>query len=269
MRRETPDSEALASSEDERPWPSAPSFGTLPRKENGVPGLGGGIWSQKRGSFKMEHAAQRNAAREARLAAPTQAWSGLRAEGTPSPAASEGSNALPFAIPLQPTPKLGRSASHSQGQREVPVSLGHHHNSNEHGAVLPLGLLAEEVDTETESELGGALTHTTSHPPIGSTLHRTSTYPATYESYYGGRSSKEPGEATGGAQQGARGDSKFEGSFANLSLGKSPHLIITSSSHSFLFEFRHPPTYNLRSSTSRSSTASFTLAEPSRLGRPA
>ena len=221
MRRATPESEAVVSSEDERPWPSAPSFGTLPRKENGVPGLGGGIWSQKRGSFKMEKAAQRNAAREARLGAPNQPRSGWRGESTPSPAASDGSGAFPFTIPLQPTPKVGRSASHSQGQREVPQNSGTHPSSNDHAQVLPLGLLAEEVDTETDSELGGALTHTASQPPIG-TLQRISTLPSTYESFYAGRSSKEPGEASAGAQPGSRGDQKFEGSFANTSLGEFP-----------------------------------------------
>ena len=222
VRRATPDSEAVGSSEDERPWPSAPSFGTLPRKENGVPGLGGGIWSQKRGSFKMEKAAQRNVAREARLGAPGSAHSGLRAGSTPSPAASEGSGALPFAIPLQPTPKTGRSLSHSQGQREVLQASGAHIGSNEHASVLPLGLLTEEeVDTETESELGGALTHTTSYPPIG-TLQRTSTLPAPYSSYYGGGHARDPREALGGAEAGTRSDRKFEGAFANLSLGKLP-----------------------------------------------
>ena len=221
-RRATPDSEALASSEDERPWPTAPSFGSLPRKENGVPGLGGGIWStQKRGSFKMEKAAQRNAAREARLGAPNQPRSGLRAEGTPSPAASDGSAALPFSIPLQPAPKAGRSMSHSQGQREVQLSSGTHPNSTDHAPVLPLGLLTEEVDTESESEFGGGLTHTTSHPPIG-TLHRTSTHPSTYDTYYGRLNGKDFGQTAGEAQASSRADRRFEAAFANLSLGEFP-----------------------------------------------
>ena len=186
-----------------------------------MPGLGGGIWStQKRGSFKMEKAAQRNAAREARLGAPTQPRSGLRPNSTPSPAASEGSGALPFSIPLQPVPKAGRSLSHSQGQREIPHTSGTYPSSNDNGAALPLGLLAEEVDTESESELGGGLTHTTSHPPIGS-LHRTSTYPTTYDAYYNPSNGKEAGEAIGGAQAGARAHGRFEGAFANLSLGES------------------------------------------------
>jgi len=199
-RRETPDSEAVASSEDERPWPSAPSFGMMPRKENGgVPGLGGGIWSQKRGSFKMEKTAQRNAARDARLA--VGGAPGLRAGNTPSPAQSEGSSgALPFAIPLQPTPKAVRSLSHSQGQRDFS-QLGEQHlasGSDRDGAALPLGLLTEEdADTETESEMGGALTQTSSHPYA---LQRTTTLPASaFSSYFGGHEYDDDGDATGGA----------------------------------------------------------------------
>ncbi|KAK6389077.1 hypothetical protein LTR65_007002 [Meristemomyces frigidus] len=62
VRRATPDSEAVGSSEDERPWPSSTSFGSLPRKEQGMPGLPGGIWStQRKGSFKLSEAAHRNA----------------------------------------------------------------------------------------------------------------------------------------------------------------------------------------------------------------
>jgi hypothetical protein len=214
FRRATPDSEAVASSEDERPWPTAKSFGSLPRKENSVPGLGGTIWStQKRDSFKMEKAAQRNAAREARLAAPNGNRTSLRAEGTPSPAASDASGALPFAIPLQPVPKAGRSMSHSQGQREVPIGSTDH-------TVLPLGLLAEEADTDSESELGGGLTHTTSHPPIG-TLQRTLTLPATYASFYGGSGGREGVQTTGGSQVDPGGDRRFEAAFGNLSLGMS------------------------------------------------
>ena len=222
IRKATPDSEAVASSEDERPWPTAQSFGSLPHKENGVPGLGGGIWStQKRGSFKMEKAAQRNAAREARLGAPNQPRSGLRSDNTPSPAASEGSAALPFSIPLQPAPKAGRSMSHSQGQREVPQTSGAHPGSNNHAAALPLGLLTEEVDTESEEELGGGLTHTTSHPPM-SFLQRTATYPSTYDTYYGTTNGKESGEITGEPQAGARPDRRFDAALANLSLGMFP-----------------------------------------------
>ncbi|KAK3684598.1 hypothetical protein LTR37_020129 [Vermiconidia calcicola] len=169
----------------------------------------------------MEKAAQRNAAREARLAAPSQTRSGLRTDTTPSPAASEGSGALPFSIPLQPAPKAGRSMSHSQGQREVPQVTGNHTNGSDHATVLPLGLLAEEVDTELESELGGGLTHTTSHPPIGS-LQRTSTYPSTYDSFYPSTNGKGSGQASGGAQSGFKADRAFGTAFADLTLGKLP-----------------------------------------------
>ena len=211
LRRATPDSEAVASSEDERPWPAAKSFGSLPRGETNVPGLGGTIWStQKRDSFKMEKAAQRNAAREARLAAPNGNRSILRPEGTPSPAVSDASGALPFAIPLQPVLKAGRSMSHSQGQREVPVSSDR--------TVRSLGLLAEEADTESESELDGGLTHTMSHPPIG-TLQRTSTFPSTYASFYGDVNGREGAQAAGRAQAGSRGDQRFETAFANVATG--------------------------------------------------
>lgn len=180
----------------------------MPRKENGVPGLGGGIWSQKRGSFKMEKAAQRNAARDARLAVNAPGHSALRAGNTPSPAASEGSGALPFAIPLQPTPKAGRSLSHSQGQRDFSHGGGAPFGSNgerESGA-LPLGLLTEEdPDTETESELGGVLTQTASHPYA---LQRTSTLPAAaFGSYLGGPGYEDDdGDAAGGALSHGGGD---------------------------------------------------------------
>jgi hypothetical protein len=155
MRRATPDSEALASSEDEKPWPSATTFGSLPRKENGVPGLGGGIWaSQSRGSFKLNDQARRIAAREARLGAPNPVHSSARPANTPSPAANS-DNALPFAIPLQPTPKAGRSLSHSQGQREISISSGPDTQSQQLVAgMVPLGLLneSEEIDDDTEDD---------------------------------------------------------------------------------------------------------------------
>ncbi|KAK3069263.1 hypothetical protein LTR53_012535 [Teratosphaeriaceae sp. CCFEE 6253] len=184
-RGETPDSEAVVSSEDERPWPSSTSFGSLPRKENGVPGLTGGIWSvssQKRGSFKLSEAAQRNAAREARLGVAELSHSALRTANTPSPAASEGATgSLPFAIPLQPTSKAHRSLSHSQGQRETPQTSGFLPRHGSGGGALPLGLLAEdnETDGDEDSDFGGHLTHTMSHPPIGA-LQRASTYSAAY-----------------------------------------------------------------------------------------
>lgn len=226
LGRATPDSEAVASSEDERPWPSAPVFGMMPRKENGVPGLGGGIWSQKRGSFKMEKAAQRNAAREARLAVNAPSHGALRAGNTPSPSVSEGSGALPFTIPLQPTTKAGRSLSHSQGQRDFSAGAGAPYGSNgdREGGALPLGLLTEEdADTETESELGGVLTQTASHPYA---LQRTSTLPAAaFGSYLGGGAydDVDDGDAAGGAlaHAGDRGNG-YSGAYACSSLLVEP-----------------------------------------------
>ncbi|KAK0948092.1 hypothetical protein LTR29_000616 [Friedmanniomyces endolithicus] len=162
------------------------SFGSLPRKEIGMPGLTGGIWSvssQKRGSFKLSDAAKRNAGREARLGGTENAHSALRMANTPSPAASEGAAAsLPFAIPLQPTPKAHRSLSHSQGQRETPQASSVYPNQGSGGRALPMGLLAEdnETDEDEDSDFGGHLTHTVSHPPIGA-LQRAATYSAAYE----------------------------------------------------------------------------------------
>ncbi|KAK0321533.1 hypothetical protein LTR54_005131 [Friedmanniomyces endolithicus] len=162
------------------------SFGSLPRKEIGMPGLTGGIWSvssQKRGSFKLSDAAKRNAGREARLGVAENAHSALRMANTPSPAASEGAAAsLPFAIPLQRTPKAHRSLSHSQGQRETPQASSVYPNQGSGGRALPMGLLAEdnETDEDEDSDFGGHLTHTVSHPPIGA-LQRAATYSAAYE----------------------------------------------------------------------------------------
>jgi hypothetical protein len=164
----------------------------------------------------MEKAAQRNAAREARLAAPNGSRS-FRADATPSPAPSDASGTIPFSIPMQPVLKTGRSMSHSHGQREVP-------SGGTGSEVHTLGLLAEEeADTESESEiLGGGLTHTTSHPPIG-TLQRTSTFPSTYESYYQGLNGRETQQHGAGLGGGNRGDRNVDSAFANLSLGKPPH----------------------------------------------
>ena len=206
-------------------------------------GIGGGIWSQKRSSFKMEKTAQRNAAREALLAAPNQGRGGLKGEQTPSPAVSDGSGALPFTIPLEPPPKAGRSLSHSQGQREFPMSSG----ANDH--TLPLGLLTEEVDTETDSELGGGITQTTSHPPFGSALHRTATYPPTYETFY----DDDDAAATAGESQ--KGDRRLEGAFGNLSLG--PSALIKSTFVATTVDFVE----------NRALAASLAMAKPSGLGR--
>lgn len=225
MRRATPDSEAVASSEDERPWPMATTFGSLPRKENGVPGLGGGIWSssQSRGSFKLGEQARRNAAREARMGAPNNA--SARPANTPSPATSSdhGANSLPFAIPLQPTPKLGRSLSHSQGQREMPASsTGSTQQAStgiERPAALPLGLLNEEVEdgdaeSDHESDLGGMLTQTVSHP-VFSNLHRTSTLPTQYDSPFSAASNPRRSDTFDGSGF----DRRYEAEFGDVGFG--------------------------------------------------
>ncbi|KAI7064583.1 hypothetical protein KC327_g12125 [Hortaea werneckii] len=213
IRRATPDSEALGSSEDERPWPAQPSFGNLPRRENSVHGLPGGIWStQRKGSFKLSEAAQRNSVREVRLGAPNQQPSALRAADTPSPAtSSEGAGSLPFAIPLQPTPKAHRSLSHSHGQRDPPQG------ASSGGPALPLGLLAEEDnDTDSEDGQGAQLTQTVSQPvpPIGA-LQRASTYSA-YDHLYNGESRNGQLEDMGFNQSGSRNGRTLEAAFANL-----------------------------------------------------
>lgn len=194
MRRATPDSEVLASYQEKRPLPSVVTVDGLPMKENGLPGLGGGIWpsNQSRGYFELGEQARRHAARKARLGAPTNELA--RSANTPSPATSSGhgANSLPFAIPLQTTPKVGRSLSHSQGQREMPPSSTASMQQAVAGmrrpSALPLGLLnkeAEEFDdgeSERESDLGGLLTQTASHPVFGNP-QRISTLPTQYPRY--------------------------------------------------------------------------------------
>ncbi|GIZ42965.1 hypothetical protein CKM354_000621200 [Cercospora kikuchii] len=208
-RRATPDSEAVASSEDEKPWPSSMSFGKFPLKEGGMPGLPGGIWSTRSGSFKLSDKAKLDARASVRLGAVNQV------RGTPSPSVSEGAGALPFAIPLQPTPKTGRSMSHSQGQREPSQNVSSTQQGNH--AALPLGLLAEEeADTESESELGTRLTHTTSHPPIGS-LMRTATLPPTFD-HPRGSSNDSDYQDSHSPQPGLLRGQTFGAAFANLSL---------------------------------------------------
>lgn len=226
MRRATPDSEAVASSEDERPWPMATTFGSLPRKENGVPGLGGGIWStsQSRGSFKLGEQARRNAAREARMGAPNNIPA--RAANTPSPATSSdhGAASLPFTIPLQPTPKLGRSLSHSQGQREMPpasaTNTAQASAGMERPAALPLGLLNEEIEdgdgeSDRGSDLGGMLTQTVSHPVFGN-LHRTSTLPTQFESPFNSSSNPRRSDTFDGSGF----DRRYEAEFGDLTLSE-------------------------------------------------
>ncbi|WPH00426.1 Hypothetical protein R9X50_00325400 [Acrodontium crateriforme] len=225
-RRATPDSEAVASSEDERPWPSSTSFGSLPRKEGSVPGLPGGIWStQRRGSYKLSDAPPRNVARDSRLGISTHAQSALRAESTPSPAASEGTGTLPFSFPLQPTSKTVRSLSHSQGQREAPQSSGNGSNGPDH--VLPLGLLTEEADADTESDFGTTLTHTMSHPPPGS-LHRTSTFPLAYEHTHGYNNGHDVDHPL---SPDSKGENRLENAFANLAFDQPPRRAAQWQSH--------------------------------------
>lgn len=183
-----------------------------------MPGLPGGIWSTgKRGSFNAPRSAGRDAARLGPVVNPAHA--ALRA--TPSPSTSEGAS-LPFAIPLQPTPKTGRSLSHSQGQREAPQASGGPHPSaggGGGGPALPLGLLAEEVDTESESDVGSRLTHTTSHPPIGS-LMRTATLPASYD--LGASNGRDHlSDHSPPPQPGLMRGRTFESAFQSLALGES------------------------------------------------
>ena len=194
-----------------------------------MPGLPGGIWStQRKGSFKMSEAAHRNAVREVRLgtaSGPANAHSSLRSANTPSPSTSEGTNSLPFAIPLQPTPKAHRSLSHSQGQREPQQNANPSATSlsgvGPGASALPLGLLAEEHDDESDSELGGVLTQTVSQPPIGS-LQRASTYHTTYDHLYSANNGRGQPDEQNIGQSGSRLGRGLEAAFANLGFGKFP-----------------------------------------------
>lgn len=85
---------------------------------------------------------------------------------------------------------------------------------------MPLGLLAEEVDTESEPDEGSKLTHTTSHPPIGS-LMRTATLPAHYDHSGAGNGREHLGDHTPPPQPGLMRGRTFESAFQNLSLGES------------------------------------------------
>lgn len=213
----------MGSSEDERPWPSSTSFGQIPMRETSVPGLPGGIWAQKRGSFKMSEPAKRNALHDVRLTAGNVAQNALRAGNTPSPSSDRASGTIPFSIPLQPVAKTGRSLSHSQGQREQPRNnvLSHHAMSNAgtHNNAMPLALLAEEADTESESEMGGRLTHTLSHPPIG-TLLRTSTLPAGFDGYGALSNGRPHHDSLSPVESGSNHHERIlENSFANLNFG--------------------------------------------------
>jgi hypothetical protein len=140
---------------------------------------GGSIWGQQRGSFKMTDSAKRNAVMEVRRAAGNLGGTAL-SSGDASTPNSAGTGSLPFSIPLHAHLKTGRSLSHSQGQRELPMTAnnmqGNASASSGQPSTLPLALLSEEADTDTESDSGHRLTHTLSHPPIGS-LVRTTTLP--------------------------------------------------------------------------------------------
>lgn len=177
LRRETPDSEAVASSEDDGPWPHS-TFGSRPRNENGVPGLGASIWAQSsRGSFKLDDA-RRMAVRQSIINSGNMPHPATRVADTPSPTTSD-PKSLPFSIPLRPTPKAGRSLSHSQGQREMPASMHTHAGATDRSSTLPLDLVneAEEIDTDSEPELGAALTQTASQPAMRhSNAHSTRMY---------------------------------------------------------------------------------------------
>ncbi|OQO06564.1 hypothetical protein B0A48_08347 [Cryoendolithus antarcticus] len=220
-RRGTPDSEAVASSEDERPWPSTTTFGVLPRKESGVPGLGGGIWAtQQRGSFKLNDQTRRAVARETHLGAPNGNHASSRSAATPSPAASEGHNALPFPIPLQPTPKVGRSLSHSQGQREMTFSPPEVQTPQASASMVPLGLLHEaeegDIDTEDGYEPDGDFSRT-SQPPFAS-LQRTVTMPSQYESFgYSNSGIDRRADTMDAAMFEQRLDRRFDSAYGNFS----------------------------------------------------
>lgn len=232
-----------------------------------MPGLPGGIWSTgRKGSFKMTEAAHRNAAREVRLGATNPGHSGLRQANTPSPATSggtsEGTGSLPFAIPLQPTPKAHRSLSHSHGQREAPQQV----STGAGGPALPLGLLAEEEnDTDSEDgshDFGGQLTQTVSQPPY-SGLQRASTYSAVYGGYYDGGTGRDQPDELGVGQPGSRGGNRgLEAAFANLAFGMFPvHL-----PRSFLVCCSCWSDSHMTFCVTRSTAQTFPVADPSRVG---
>lgn len=168
----------------------------------------------------MSEAAKRNALHDVRLNAGAAAQSSLRVGGTPSPAGDRTGN-IPFNIPLQPVAKSGRSMSHSQGQREIltPSSnLRTMQTNTQHSNNLPLGLLTEEADTDSEPELGSNLTQTTSHPPIGS-LMRTTTLPTGFGAVTSpGNDQAYPDSYS--MHTGSNTDRRLEASFADLSFGR-------------------------------------------------
>lgn len=187
-------------------------------KEDNVPGFPG-IWTQKRPSFKMSEVSPINPVRLSAVNPPHAA--ALRA--TPSPSSTgDGSGQLPFAIPLKPTPKAGRSLSHSQGQHDKYQGApgGQHLSAGAgQGAQLPLDLLTEEADTESDSEVDNMLTQTSSHPPIGSKITRTTTFPAAYGGYQGPSNGRDPSSGRSPPHQNLGRGKTLEGAFAGLSMG--------------------------------------------------
>lgn len=121
--------------------------------------------------------------------------------------------------PIQPVPKSGRSLSHSQGQREfLQTSRG---NSSVEYAI-PLGLLAEEGDTESDSEADtDRPTQKARHPPIGS-LQRVATMPASSDAFHAHRNGDHAQHSHDAArmEQETPRDRHFEAAFARMGLGK-------------------------------------------------
>lgn len=94
----------------------------------------------------------------------------------------------------------------------------------ERPAVLPLGLLNEEVEDDAESdrdsELGGMLTQTASHPVFGN-VQRTSNLPTQYDSPFSGSNGARRSDTFDGSGFGRR----FEAAFGELGdLGKQSFL---------------------------------------------
>jgi hypothetical protein len=90
----------------------------------------------------------------------------------------------------------------------------------ERPAALPLGLLNEEVedgddDSDRDSDLGGMLTQTVSHP-VFSNLHRTSTLPTQYSSPFSAASNPRRSDTfdVGGF------DRRYEVEFGDLTLSE-------------------------------------------------
>lgn len=90
----------------------------------------------------------------------------------------------------------------------------------ERPSVLPLGLLNEEVEdadgeSDRDSELGGMLTQTVSHP-VFSNLQRTSTLPTQYDSPFSASSNPRRSDTFDGSGF----DRRFEVAFGDPSLSE-------------------------------------------------